>query len=131
MIKTFTEAWVANRQTVRAKFEAAHPAGYAAIVRAVVEMLHAACDEPDKPDPERIHQINDGKVSGDIVFVIGSTGLTRLRYWYMMISYGSCDVCDTLRKIRSFEYGEKPNPRQLEDYMTLALHVVQDLRLMK
>jgi len=43
------------------------------------------------------------------------------------VSYGSCSGCDTLEAIRDYS-GDTPTEKQLDEYMTLALHVVQGLR---
>lgn len=45
--------------------------------------------------------------------------------------YGSCSGCDTLQMIQteSSNYGEgKPTKTQLKDYMTLCLHLVENMR---
>ena len=60
MIEAFTKAWFANLHSMREKFTAQHPAGYKWVVRAVVQMLADASDEYDRPDPDRIHEIDDG-----------------------------------------------------------------------
>jgi hypothetical protein len=45
------------------------------------------------------------------------------------INYGSCTACDTLLSISGYS-NEPPNNKQISEYMTLALHVVQGLREM-
>lgn len=129
MIEAFTKAWFANLHTMREKFTAKHPEDYKEVVRAVVEMLAAASDEYDKPDPERIHVIDDGECQGTLVYVIGGSGYQPSRYWYVKVSYGSCSGCDTLQAICGYS-DRPPNDDQVRDYMTLALHIVQGLREM-
>lgn len=129
MIEAFTKAWFANLHDMRAKFEEQHPLDYESLVRAVVQMLHDSSDDYAKPDPERIHSIDDGDYQGTLVFVIGSTGYQPSTYWYCRISYGSCSGCDSLQGICNFSY-DKPDKQQVDQYMTLALHVVQQLREM-
>ena len=41
--------------------------------------------------------------------------------------YGSCSGCDTLMSINDYTDG-KPSPEQVNEYMTLALHLVQSMR---
>lgn len=60
MDMNIVKLWDTNKAKVQAVFEAAHPVSYKDVVRAVVQMLHDASDECDKPDPERIHEIDDG-----------------------------------------------------------------------
>jgi hypothetical protein len=129
MIEAFTKAWFANLHTMREKFAAKHPKGYKEVVRAVVEMLAGASDEYDKPDPERIHEIDDGDYQGTLVYVIGGSGYQPSRYWYVKVGYGSCSGCDTLQAICGYSR-RPPNDEQVRGYMTLALHIVQGLREM-
>ena len=129
MIEAFTKAWFANLHTMREKFTAKHPDDYKEVVRAVVQMLADASDEYDKPDPERIHQIDDGDYQGTHLYVIACQGYQPSRYWYVKVSYGSCSGCDTLEGIRDYRDGQ-PDADQVGEYMTLALHIVQGLREM-
>jgi len=129
MIEAFTKAWFANLHTMREKFTAKHPDDYKDVVKAVVEMLADASGDYDKPDPERIHEIDDGDYQGTLVYVIGASGYQPSRYWYVKVSYGSCSVCDTLQAISGYS-SEPPNDTQVSEYMTLALHIVQGLREM-
>lgn len=129
MIEEFTKAWFANLHTMREKFTAKHPDDYKEVVKAVVEVLSAASNDYEKPDPERIHEIDDGAYQGTLVYVIGGSGYQPSRYWYVKVSYGSCSGCDTLQAISSYS-SEPPNDSQVSEYMTLALHIVQGLREM-
>ena len=122
-------AWDANKAKVRKVFEAGHPENYKAVVRAVVQMLHDASDEYDRPDPERIHEIDDGDYQGTLVYVIGASGYQPDRYWYVRVSYGSCSGCDTLQHILNWGEG-RPSADQVDQYMTIALHIVQQIREM-
>jgi len=130
MIEAFTKAWFANLHTMREKFAAKHPEDYKEVVRAVVEMLSDAITGHDKPDPKRIHEIDDGNYHGTLVYVIGATGYQPYSYWYVKVSYGSCSGCDTIEAIRCDSVGEKPTETQIGEYMTLALHIVQGFREM-
>lgn len=129
MIEEFTKAWFANLHTMREKFAAKHPEDYKEVVRAVVEMLASASDDYDKPDPDRIHEIDNGDYQGTLVYVIGGSGYQPSRHWYVRISYGSCSGCDTLQSISDYS-SDQPDDDQIKEYMTLALHVVQGLREM-
>lgn len=128
MIDAFVKAWDANKGMIRASFSK-HPDNYIDVVRAVVEMLHASLDAYEKPDPERIHEIDDGDYQGTLVFVIGCTGYQPDRYWYLKVGYGSCSGCDTLQGISDYR-SEPPTDEQADDYMTLALHVLQGMKEM-
>lgn len=129
MIEKFTQAWFANLHAMREKFTAKHPDNYKEVVRAVVEMLASQIDEYEAPDPSRIHEIDDGDYQGTLVYVIGCGGYQPSRYWYVKVSYGSCSGCDTLQAISEYS-SEAPNKEQVDQYMTLALHIIQGLREM-
>lgn len=129
MIEEFTKAWFANVHAMREKFTTKHPENYREVVRSVVQMLADSSDEYDKPDPDRIHEIDDGSYQGTLVYVIGDSSYRPNRYWYVKVGYGSCSGCDTLKGIRCYGEGQ-PDEDQVSEYMTLALHIVQGLREM-
>ena len=126
MIERFTKAWFACQDAVRANFVAAHPESYKEIVTAVVAMLQGALEDDwqDCPDAKLIHEINDGDYQGTLVYVIGAGGYQPSTYWYVKVGYGSCSGCDTLQAIREYS-DEPPTEKQVDGYMTLALHVIQ------
>lgn len=129
MIQDFVTRFMAPeaQAQLRAQFASTHPEDYAAIVKAVVEIVGG--DEYDAPDPTRIHTINDGDYQGTLVFVIAAKGYQPSRYWYVKVGYGSCSGCDTLAAIRN--YGDDPpTDSQIGGYMTLALHVMQGMKEM-
>ena len=131
MNPTFVSRFDANRSAIREQFKRNMPQEYADIVRAVVELLHDE-DEYGSPDPERVHQIDDGDYQGTLVFVVGASGYQPHDYWYIRVWYGSCSGCDALRRILSDgSYGaDEPTDQQLDDLMKLALNVVQCIRPM-
>jgi hypothetical protein len=126
MIQTYVDRFMApeGQATLRAALSQAHPS-YRSLVTDVIKVI--AADDYDAPDPERIHEIDDGDYQGTLLYVIGARGYQPSDYFYVKVRYGSCSGCDTLQGIR--EYQETP-PRedQIKDYMTLALHIVQGLK---
>jgi hypothetical protein len=129
MIKEFVERFDKARPQLLARFKAAHPATYGEIVKAVVEVVR----DPDgyaQPNHEKIHEIDDGHYQGTLLFVIPADEYQPSTYWYVMVGYGSCSGCDTLQAISGYS-DEPPTDEQAKDYMTLALHVVQKLRMME
>ena len=128
MDEKMVKRWFDGQDKVRAKFTAAHPGDYRAIVTEVVRVL-ADENEYESPDPKRVHQIDDGDYQGTLVFVIGAAGYQPSSYWYVRVSYGSCSGCDTLEALRGYS-GEPPTTEQVDGYMTLALHVVQRMKKM-
>lgn len=128
MIQALVDAFMARREELRASFAAKHPADYGEIVKAVVR-IYPGAGEHDRPDPERIHVIDDGDYQGTLLYVIASGGYQPDEYWYVKVGYGSCSGCDTLQGIRDFTHGP-PSAEQVEEYLTLALHIVQGFKKM-
>lgn len=126
MIDKFVKAWEANKAQVRNTFAAGHPGAYKDVVTAVVKAL---VDETDYEtlDPERIVEIDHGQYQGTLLYVIGASDYQPDRYWFVKVGYGSCSGCDTLEALRGWEDGP-PTEKQLDGYMTLALHIVQGLK---
>jgi len=129
MIAKFVQRFEENKDDLRANLSKKHPESYFDVVQAVVRILS---DEEswDSPDPTRIHLIDDGDYQGTLVFVIGSKGYQPSNYWSVLVSYGSCSGCDTLQSISGYS-DDPPTQYQVDDYMTLAMHVVQKLRPMQ
>lgn len=129
MIKEFVERFDAARQALLEKYKAAHPDGYDEIVRDVVTVC-ADGATGGVPSTEHIHRIDDGSYQGVLVFVIGEGGDQPSDYWVAKVSYGSCSVCDTFQHIR--DYGdEPPTEEQAKDYLTLALHILQNMKALQ
>jgi hypothetical protein len=129
MIQEFVDIYQNNKDILRKAFQVKHPEDYAELVKAVVTIISGFSKDYSKPDPDRITTIDHGGYQGTLLFVIGAEGYQPDRYWYVKVNYGSCSGCDTLEAIRDYENGP-PNEKQIDDYMTLALHIVQGLKLM-
>jgi hypothetical protein len=98
------------------------------VVKAVIETLSRG-EKDGWPDPKIIHEIDDGDYQGTLLYVIPKIGYQPSIYWYIKIGYGSCSACDELHHIRNYS-SDKPTAAQIHDYMTLALRIVQGLKLM-
>ena len=129
MIKEFVQKWEENKDKVRAVFAEKHPDSYADIVRAVIEILHDEDFGYGTPDPNRIHEIDDGDYQGTLVYVIAEDTYQPNDYWYVKVWYGSCSGCDTLEGIRLYT-DETPTENEVNQYMRLALHILQGLKKM-
>lgn len=77
-----------------------------------------------------IHVIDDGDYQGTQIFLIHKDEYQPLISDYLITNtfYGSCSGCDTLQAICEYDYDELPNEEQIKKYMTLALHLVQNLK---
>jgi hypothetical protein len=128
MIKEFIDRFEANKHTLRTTFAEAHPDSYKEIVQGVVRCIQGE-SEYYEPSPDRIHEIDDGDYQGTLVYVIAAGGYQPDDYWYVKVGYGSCSGCDTLQAISGYS-DEKPTDSQIEQYMTLATHILQGLKKM-
>ena len=128
MIQEFVDRFMAKKDEISAVFSDKHPHEYIDIVASVISVLHDP-DSYNSIDPDRIHEIDDGSRHGTLVYVIAESGYQPNDYWYVKVYYGSCSGCDTLQSIRRCS-DEKPTAEQVEDYMTLALHIVQGMKKM-
>ena len=127
MIQEFVDRFMANKPAIQAVFQQAHPENYLAVVTTVIQ--HITENDWEGPDATRIHQIDDGDCQGTLVFVIPEKRYQPSVYYYVKVDYGSCSGCDTLERIRNYN-DELPTEQQVADYMTLALHVIQKLKIM-
>jgi hypothetical protein len=77
-------------------------------------------------DNARDYIVDYNGYSGTQLFVIASTENSR-NYWITKCEYGSCSVCDTLQAIHSSNSNDDVTDQQANDYLTLALHLVQNM----
>lgn len=97
---------------------------YADIVKVVIEAVH---DGYGTPNPERIHEIDDGDYQGILLYVIPADEYQPCDYWCVKVGYGSCSGCDTLLAILEGDYGDAVDEK-VDSLFTLALHIVQGLK---
>lgn len=126
MIKEFVDKINTEKSKLEDVFKLKHPSCYKELVTNVITFL--SDDKYDSIDPERVHEIDDGDYQGTLLYVIGAKGYQPSTYWSVAVSYGSCSGCDTLQAITDFG-DDPPDEQQVKDYMTLALHIVQGLKL--
>lgn len=126
MIKNFVGIFMNHKQELEQLF-VKHPENYKEIVVAVVRLLAQYDDSYESPDPDLVHEIDDGNYQGTLVYVIASQGWQPEKYWAVKISYGSCSGCDTLESIRDYS-DEFPDEQQVKDYMTLCMHIIQNMK---
>lgn len=131
MIAKFIERFDAHRVALRQGFKEKSPDGYEDIVRRVVEAVSPSeSREYGDPDSSKITRIDHGDYQGTLLFVIAACGYQPSNFWYVKVGYGSCSGCDTFAAIRELSY-DSVTDEQADQYMTLALHVVQGLRAMQ
>ena len=128
MIAEFVERYMTRQADLRAVWETKHPEDYGELVLEVVKILRDK-SKLHSPDPDCIHTIDDGGYQGTLLYVIGESDYQPRHYWWVAIDYGSCSGCDTLQAIKPYS-DTPPTKQQVDDYMTLSLHIVQRLKSM-
>ena len=125
MIKLYVERFMANKSQLENVLKQKHVDSYKELVTEVVKLITSG--EYDDLDPERIHEIDDGDYQGTLLFLIAEKGYQPSKYWAVKVGYGSCSGCDTLQSISGYS-SDAPTQEQVDEYMMLALHIVQGLK---
>lgn len=123
MIKKFVDRFMAKKDELRDYFYENEPKEYKDIVKAVVKIINEGRAHGE-PDHENIHEIDDGDYQGTLLYIIPVNTYQPSRYWSVFVDYGSCSGCDTLESI----HVDGDKKQRIDDYMTLALHIVQGLK---
>ena len=139
MIKKFVNRFMKAKPELKKKFSEDFVHSYADIVKITLSAIAINFeDEPEESeddqyypdlDTNNIHEIDDGHYQGTKLFVIPEYGYQPSTYYAVFVSYGSCSCYDTLQGISDFGMDDKPTKENVKDYMTLALHIVQGLKI--
>ncbi len=115
-------SFIARKLDIRAAFST-HPKEYMDVVKRVLPIVSK------KFDIARLREIDDSSYQGTLVYIVGETGCQPRTYWTTTVDYGSCSGCDTLAGIRGYEDAGCPTTEeQVNDYLALALHLVENLK---
>lgn len=133
MIQEVVDVFMNNKDELRAKWVKKHPESYTDIVRQLFNLIGENSPTYVVPVTEKMVVVGGGEYQGAMAFVIPTcpTG----EFYVTKIDYGSCSACDTFAEIRyrngycDDEGMDIPNEQQLNDYMTLALHLAQATKI--
>lgn len=135
MIKEFCLAWEKNKDKLK-KYLRTTPQGNYSSYEALVKLIFKIVINPDERiydqyDTKNIVSIDDGDYQGTLIFILHrDTYQPDLSdYVFTSVDYGSCSGCDTLLSISGYEDG-LPSDEQVEDYMTLCLHLLEHCKFM-
>ena len=134
MIPEFSKKWFERKEDLRKVFLESHPESYEDILKTLISVVINPEQKDDLPYNSAIRTIYFGDYDGTLVFVIPNYDAYPSSFWTTFVSYGSCSACDTLQAISSHadydDDGElmKPSPEMAEDYLTLALHLLQRMK---
>lgn len=137
MIKEFVKKWDKYKNDLENYFRNTKQLEYdeyEKIVKILFEKVvnrDLECDR-DKFNTEDLVRIDDGEWQGTQIFILHKDSYQPNveEYVYTSTYYGSCSGCDTLRAISSYD-GGLPDEKQIKDYMTLALHLLQKCHYMQ
>lgn len=125
MNKEIIRQWEERKGELRAWFTRTPQSqycGYIDIVRALFTHVILGLDTSE------ITEIDNGDYQGTKLFLAHKEAYQPDASDYVVTHnyYGSCSGCDTLQGINGYEDG-LPSESQVNDYMTLALHLVQKM----
>jgi hypothetical protein len=136
MDKEILKYWDKNNHKIKEKlkhFDTENYLSYSDLLKMTIEMI--IDDEDDNyglPSYKRIGEVDNGDYQGTLIYIIGGHGYqpSNTDHWVTYVYYGSCSGCDTLQAIQSDnDYdSSKLKEQQIEDYWTLCLHMVQNMK---
>ena len=126
MIKEFVEKWEARKHELEEYFRTHNQNDYREYVHIVKKLFDIVIDGFNS---ERITVVDDGDWQGTQIFLIPRDTYQPSSEDYVFTHnyYGSCSGCDTLLAINEYG-GGLPSEKQIGEYMTLALHLLQQLK---
>ena len=139
MIKDFNYDWELNKDDLKEyirhhKLEE-YADDYKSLVRTLFEYVINAekTNDYERYDIDDIKVIDDGDYQGTQIFILHKDDYQPSvdEYVYTSNYYGSCSGCDTLLNITNYELDELPSKEQVEELMTLFLHLLQNCEEMK
>lgn len=127
MIKDVIESWEKNKHFLQELIETTNQdkISYNWFVTNISKLIL------DIEDPI-VHEINDGEYQGTMLYLITDNSIYQpsvSNYYFTYVWYGSCSGCDALEGIRCYS-SELPDEKQVKEYMTLCLHIVQRIKLL-
>jgi hypothetical protein len=135
MIKEFVKQWDERKHLLEEWLKENQPSDYEDIYKKLFELVVTKPNGyGDEWKWERFKVIDDGHYQGNLIFILCSNDYQPNLddYIFTEVDYGSCSGCDTFEHIRDLQWGsEKNTDEQVKQYMTLALHMVQETKTFK
>lgn len=136
MVKEFCLAWEKNKGKLEEYFRTTPQSeydSYELLVRRLFDIIINPSIEDSYYwfDTKNFCVIDDGDYQGTQVFILHRDQYQPSveDYVYTNTYYGSCSGCDTLLGISGYD-SELPCEEQVEDYMSLCLHLLQRCNFM-
>lgn len=131
MEELIIKRWENGKENLRRWFETTPQCeynNYSSIVSALIKKCLNYGDCGIRISEE--FEVSDhGDYQGTQIFLLHEDEYQPSAYNYYVFDnyYGSCSVCDTLLGISGYE-GGLPTKEQVDEYMTLCLHMVQRMK---
>lgn len=134
MITELVKQWEENKYKLEEYFKTTKQDeynSYETILKKMFEICLPKATDYSGWDLDKMTVIDDGDYQGTQIFIIPTDTYQPSVEDYVMTdtSYGSCSGCDTLQAISKYDY-DLPTEEQVKEYMTLALHLVQKLKML-
>ena len=139
MIKNFCLAWEANHEALKEYFathiQDEYCNSYKDLLIKTFELVINPYLEYKREytyNVNNIHTIDDGDYQGTYIFLIYKNVYQPCAEDYIVtcVDYGSCTGCDTLQGIHYYITSNLPSEEQVEEYMSLCLHMVQHCKFL-
>ena len=138
MIPQIIKQWEDNKHLLQEYFATTkqdeYSESYLFILKKIFEIVitKTVSGYEDGYNWNEISMVDNGECQGTQIFLIPDKTYEPEIDNYLVTNtyYGSCSGCDTLLSIGSYDT-DLPTPKQVTQYMTLSLHLVQKLRELK
>lgn len=136
MIQEYINLWLENKTALEHYFKQTPQSEYSeykTILEKIIEIvINPNVEMLDELDIKHITEIDDGDYQGTLIFLIHRETYqpTVSDYIYTSVDYGSCSGCDTLLGISGYDE-DIPSEKQVKDYMTLALHLIENMKWLR
>lgn len=136
MIQEIVKKWDERKNNLESYFRSAKQGGLLSYTDIVTKTFELVINDPENSryenyDITKITVIDDGDYQGTQIFIIPKDTYQPSIGDYLITNtyYGSCSGCDTLQSILG--YTDEPfTEEQIKDLMTLALHLIQRLKIL-
>ena len=129
MRKELTTQWELRKDALRNYFATTNQSDYSSDYKSILVKVFELVLTDQEVQLDAITTIDNGDYQGTLLFVIpfDTYQPSENEYYFTAVGYGSCSGCDTLQGISDYDDG-LPTEQQVDDYMTLALHLVQKMK---
>ncbi len=129
MRKELTTQWELRKDALRNYFTTTNQDEYNSSYKEILVKIFELVLTEQKVQLDSITTIDNGDYQGTLLFTIPFDKYqpSEDEYYFTSVGYGSCSGCDTLQGISDYD-GELPTEEQVDDYMTLALHMIQKMK---